>query len=484
MKGKSLVGFLVLLTLAAAGRAQTQQTQPPAQTREIEWLVNQGTNYLLARSYASVQLDIKDTCTVAMLHRPKDCAWCDQFNRCLQQTPGLSAPFIAKVDNEVTLARPTLDASTRSSAYHSAYFGPLSFRLSNRVITTYENRGEYQPSNRGIAEVSGEIFFRIPPGLPLNYELSGELQRAGGDSHLQLIGVVNTGANSDGFSFNTNHLPKGVLAPLKKAGSLTPGVYRLFWFLTADQISHGGSSEASLDLRIVFGPCDAKDSRLTHEGATLPSRSVDEAAQRALAEAWARTVAGQSQILPIKLRDREWGGLIYETGPGTGEYRYTRPFQGSEGEMEVVDLTTSFDRVAALGLCEGQNYQLAGVYHTHPAKMQLFPDAPGLVFTDLAEWIDVDGSHLSVGDINFAIFKGQETGRPFSIYARGHNGKTCGIHKYTTGHGHVHVDTPANATPKQREAIQTNDRRRDSAVWIPLSPAQSPARSCTPNGGP
>lgn len=402
MKGKSLVGFLVLLTLAAAGRAQTQQTQPPAQTREIEWLVNQGTNYLLARSYASVQLDIKDTCTVAMLHRPKDCAWCDQFNRCLQQTPGLSAPFIAKVDNEVTLARPTLDASTRSSAYHSAYFGPLSFRLSNRVITTYENRGEYQPSNRGIAEVSGEIFFRIPPGVPLDYELSGELQWAGGNSHVQLIGVANTGANSDGFSFNTNHLPKGVPAPLRKAGSLTPGVYRLFWFLTADQISHGGSSGASLDLQMNFESCEIVVGKLPPDprkgevtGLFGPYKSPDLAAV-----AVEPLMRGATDGDP---EHREYGVLILKDARD-GQFYLTPPVRSTDSDTfntGHVLLAADYNRSRDLGIgkCKQKNppFFFFAALHSHPTQQLELPGT--------SVKLGLSDNAFSPQDFNFAILE-------------------------------------------------------------------------------
>lgn len=470
MKGKSLVGFLVLLTLAAAGRAQTQQTQPPAQTREIEWLVNQGTNYLLARSYASVQLDIKDTCTVAMLHRPKDCAWCDHFNRCLQQTPGLSAPFIAKVDNEVTLVRPTLDASTRSSAYHSAYFGPLSFRLSNRVITTYENRGEYQPSNRGIAEVSGEIFFRIPPGLPLNYELSGELQWAGGNSHVQLIGVANTGANSDGFSFNTNHLPKGVPAPLRKAGSLTPGVYRLFWFLTADQISHGGSSGASLDLQMRFmKTCD-------HPQLGPCYQTLEEAADAGLREAWRMSL----QVAETG-KQQEFGGYVYQIAPK--DFRFVAPTPGKNlnestckiwerpdftdtgwdcgRPLPVVtgnDMDKAFDAKVKPVLASQFTPKRVAIYHSHPPKIR--------------------PSYLSINDLNLAVLTG------YPIYMIGYVNEDDyveDVQSYTPGNDKVLTPMENKPDPKcgcyrvdtnnaARAQERGDERRLGSAFKTRLSP--------------
>lgn len=255
-----------------------------------------------------------------------------------------------------------------------------------------------------------------------------------------------------------------------------PGLYTLdFGISDEPDLSNRAPIDNAYEFEITFGRCEAADSRLTHGTASPASRSVDEAAQRALAEAWTRTLAGQPLVLPIKGRDREWGGMIYETGPGTGEFRYTRPFQGSEGEILASDLTTSFERVAALGLCEGRNFQLVGAYHTHPELPSLLLRYP----------FDEVGSHLSVGDIDFAIGKGHETGRPFAIYARGHNGDNCGIHKYKTVPGHLHVGVPANATEEEKVDVQEKDRRRDSAVWIPLQPLElKPAKSCTRDGMP
>lgn len=82
---------------------------------------------------------------------------------------------------------------------------------------------------------------------------------------MQLIGVPNTGANSDGFSFNTNHLKQGVPADLAKTGSITPGVYRLFWFLTADQISYGGAIEGSLEMDLRFGEAPVASNEVCRE---------------------------------------------------------------------------------------------------------------------------------------------------------------------------------------------------------------------------
>lgn len=269
---------------------------------------------------------------------------------------------------------------------------------------------------------------------------------------------------------------KSTRTEIRQYGVLMPGLYTLdFGISDEPDLSNRERIDNGYEFEITFGRCDAQDSRLTHGNAALPSRSMDEAAQRALAEAWTQTRRGQSGILPGQPRDREWGGMIYETAPGSGEFRYTRPFQGGDGMMSAAELTTSFERVAALGLCAGQIFQLVGVYHTHPEETAM---------VNRIGPIAVDGSHLSVGDINFAVRKGQETGRPFSIYARGHNGDTCGIHKYTTTRGHVHLDSPPNATPEQLESLQTNDVRRATAVWIPLSPARRPEFPCTPNGRP
>lgn len=244
MKRCAGAGVLACLLVVTHTDAQAQ----------IEWFVPQGTSYLLARAHASIGMDTQDRCTVAMLNRPKVCAWCDQFNRCRQQTPSATAPFNGREEVVVEVRRPpALDASTRSSTNLDAAFSARSLRLAYRVATAFENRGKSVPSNRGTNNASGEIFFRVPTGAPLRYELAGTLRWKGTNGHLQLIGVPNTGANSDGFSFNTNHLKQGVPADLAKTGSLTPGVYRLFWFLTADQISHGGAIEGSVELDLKFG---------------------------------------------------------------------------------------------------------------------------------------------------------------------------------------------------------------------------------------
>jgi hypothetical protein len=220
-------------------------------------LVNQGTNHLLARARSTVHHEHKDECTVALLHRPKVCAWCDAFSHCASQTPSVLAPFAANHSPEVTVQRlPDIDAEMRTNAYNNVTFRPLSLRLSTRVNTVFKSRGKYVPSNRGIAQSLGDIYFRVPQGSPMNFQLNGELQWVSANVGVQMHQVPNTGARTKGFSYATNRLPRGKSASLSSSGRLTPGVYRMHWFLTADQISRGSSKGASLDMDLKFGVCD------------------------------------------------------------------------------------------------------------------------------------------------------------------------------------------------------------------------------------
>lgn len=378
------------------------------------------------------------------------------------------------------------DHTAQTVATQNTTFAPLFMRAEGGVAMTYTARGGSQ-RHHGQAQSTGRIHFRVP-GQPRDltqrhyFVASGSFSQAsaktwGTRGWVSMFGRTDNGTVTN-WAVNMN--PDSPDTDIRQRGVLMPGLYTMEWGVYDEpDLSNRPPIDTRYKFEITFGRCDANDSRLTHEGATSPASSVDEAAQRALAEAWTRTLYSQKSAD----RDREWGGLIYETGPGTGKYRYTRPQQGDEGALSGLDLTRSFDRVDALGLCEGQNFQLVGQYHTHPQQPRLQdPILPVLKKVYVLSEYDSYYSHLSVADIDMAVNQYAPEKPVFTIYARGHNGETCGIHKYATMHGHVASPLTGPATEEQLVAIQADDKRRAAAQWIPLSAGTKPTASCTQDG--
>jgi hypothetical protein len=458
MKRRLFASLLIFLAAAPCAYAQ------------LQWFSKDGTSYLLARSHAMVGMDTKDTCAVAMLNAPASCAWCDQFKRCQRQTPSVSSPFVAGERNEVSVKPPRGDATTRSTANHGAYFGPMSFRLTNLVTTTFENRGASMASNRGIADTSGEIFFRVPPGRAFEYEVTGSMQLAAGHGHVQLIGIPNTGADlSQGFSLNSNQVPKGVPAALQRKGLLTAGAYRLVWFLTEDQISRVGSSGASLDLQLRFGGgCNPQSDPLADPALGESFETIERAAQAASQQAW------QLSLQEAKAGNQaEFGGAIYEIGPkdfrfvppvkgahqdaanetvlGCVLHHMTRPCPGHPVAVQGKDMDRAYKDATA---CQPVAPRIVATYHSHP---------PGNV-----------GTYLSIHDINAAI----NDGHPVYMIGELSKGRV-GIQKYAPEHGHPWVKpmgyrtycgcvvdvAEGNAAAAQEE----NDWRRSAIKELPLS---------------
>jgi hypothetical protein len=207
---------------------------------QMEWFPPTGMSYVQSRNLASAASGREDRCAFGSLNEAKSCPWCRQFDRCQSLTlaPGSGASLGDQVRVDA-LKPPMLDATSRAAYGHGVEFRPDGFRLDARVATSYENRGTRGVGNRSIGSASGVVFLRVPPDITLEYvmdvSLRWTLQTATGS--IQLVGVPTTGADlSAGFSYHTNQLAGGSPASVHHRGRLSPGIYRLIWFVDVDSI--------------------------------------------------------------------------------------------------------------------------------------------------------------------------------------------------------------------------------------------------------
>ncbi len=329
--------------------------------------------------------------------------------------------------------------------------GPLSFRSLGRIAIEYEHGGG-QDLHRAVAFSSGRAHFRVV-GADHYYDFTGrfatsELSPFVTQGYVGLSWLSDQGAPGNGINDYWeigNDVTKNV-TDIAKTGVLKAGrAYTLVWRTGND--SREQQLTNSYEFTMRFEPCVARgvnDGDYAHP---------DDAARVALGDAWRNTLRDRP--------DTEWGGLIYRVNGS--RYHYGKPVRGqvSAGGVAMVsgpqlDAAYAAD-VPALGCLGAKVDEIVAIYHTHP--------------------INTDPTYLSVADITAAIAGDR------SVYMRGANGLTCGIHKYETQPGDV-AEAPIDpgnlndALPgPSRLAAQLqewSDPRRDRAVWIPLDAGHTP----------
>jgi hypothetical protein len=185
---------------------------------------------------------------------------------------------------------------------------------------------------------------------------------------------------------------------------------------------------------ITFAPCSEARYAPT---ATQKLKSIEQAAQAALAEAWAKTTK----------TGHEYGGYIYELAKGA-DYRYAPPVEGtvrqSDGRAIIkgYDMALAYYMNAAPFLCDGSKARIVGHYHTHPEIKE--PVRP--VF-------------LSFDDLNFGI------DNKLTMFLRGQNWYVCGMQVYeASSSGDTFI--PKDPDRKKAEQQEWNDARIKHAKWV------------------
>jgi len=145
------------------------------------------------------------------------------------------------------------DMSMTSTANQETHFGSLGVSSKNSIATNRVNRGNWSVGTSGHAQSSGDVYFRINDKEGMPYELNGRIYPIGvanaqlGRGMLELI-PIRTSGRSDPINISSFSVKSATLA---NTGRLSPGDYRLHWWIVSDVTSSSGA--ATLDFDLIFG---------------------------------------------------------------------------------------------------------------------------------------------------------------------------------------------------------------------------------------
>lgn len=442
---------------------------------EIVWLAERTPHFshsanveLWARArsgYAATEdLNARLVCIGSYSCRPQGGIYQKRFYRELAPTG-----FTDAVTARDTFTVPGLGTfMTSVHASQTTVLQPLHMESNGAISVEYRHAGG-QDRHRGIAMSSAKLHFRVT-GEPYYFVFDGEFttpaqERVGRHGMMSIVPIkVAAGAVNEYFAKGPD--PDLERTPVVKWGLLSPGTYRLQWWITADLGNRRIGDYSFKDdyrLRLQFHPC-SQYGPMQHDSQSFDTEV--EAAQAASDVAWQRTSADPD--------DAEFGGLIYKLAEN--DYRYVNPVKGwvdpktNIAQIRSDDVQRAYARtMGPLACAEHRLPPAVAIYHTHPALLER--------------------AYLSFNDLNAAVGASTKN-MPFSVYMRGATGERCGIHAYSPLSGHS-VEKPvadrngasglcglAGRGRTNAEKQEINDPRRNATRWLPLKPGIAPREAC------
>jgi hypothetical protein len=236
---------------------------------EVEWFTKGQISELLVDTMAQViSGDSRVNCTFAKTNEPACVSGpCKQHETlCTPRVLSWSNLSPSATFRETAEAKPPpykkdqgthhVDMSMASIANQETLFGSLGMSSKNSIASNRVNRGNWTVGTHGHAQSSGDVYFRISGMEAVPYELKGRILPIGvinahlGRGMLELIGIKTSGLY-DPINISSYDAKSTNLA---QTGQLSPGDYRLHWYIVNDVTNSSGA--ASLNFDLTFGSVD------------------------------------------------------------------------------------------------------------------------------------------------------------------------------------------------------------------------------------